>query len=312
MPRFQHETILSEAHVRGKLAQYRRTEVPGKTVDQRYFTCVSSPAFEDSRMIKVRTLLHLSSITLLVVASGCDGRSNEASRRMKLHQALRTAYSSVGKERQVAGDFVRKCGTNAVPQLLEMLKSKEDHEASMAAHGFEFLGVVGASAIPELSTMLVDTNYTSVAAEALSYIGAPAVPVLTQELENPNPAVVKEATLRVSQLGTNASTAIPVLLRHLTNENSTISIYAANALGELRLRPEVVIPALTNQIWSANSSMRYVALDAIRHFKENARPAVPAIWALLTHPDKDTRKAATNVLENISFDVYLQLHPPTD
>ena len=165
------------------------------------------------------------------------------------------------KERQRAADAVRHIGTNALPYLLvrlhydpSPLKQKMEsilrfigfgpsgslersyRDSDAAVLGFEILGPVATSTIPELERFVCNSpsdRCASHAVAALTYIGRESIPSLITLLTNDKlPAVRKIAAVAdIPALGTNSSPAVPYLIRLLKDPNPVLREVVAQTLG---------------------------------------------------------------------------------
>src|ERR1041385_3654595 len=190
-------------------------------------------------------------------------------------------------EENRARDAVRTIGTNAIPNLIKMLRSEDLELQQAGKNGFEILGQVGAPAVPELAQLLVGTNELARfwAAQALGEIGAPALPALMAGLTNHHFAVGTDAALGIVKLGTNAAPALPILLKDLQHPDRYHRERAADALGNLHIQPELVVPALANLLRDPSPAACTLALNSLAQFGSGARSAAPLIIPLLTNPD---------------------------
>ncbi len=212
-------------------------------------------------------------------------------------------------EEKRASEAVRAIGTNAIPQLLRMLTSRDYQMQMDANNGFTILGPIAAPAVPALSALLKGTNELSMftAAQSLGGIGAPALPALLEALTNRHFKVATEAYLAIGALGTNAKPAIPILLRDLQHPNHFYRERAADALGSLHIEPETVVPALTNLLTDQSLTARHHAIQSLGQFGPAARPAVPTILPFLTNANLSY--TATAALRQIAPEVLVNRPP---
>jgi HEAT repeat protein len=123
-------------------------------------------------------------------------------------------------------------------------------------------------------------------------------------LTNRSFAIGTDSALAIVNLGTNAAPAIPILLNDLQNPNHFYRERAADALGNLHIQPDVVVPALTNLLNDPTNAARFIAINSLGKFGPAARSAVPVIAPFLTNSDLDVvakralRQIAPEVLTN--------------
>lgn len=151
-------------------------------------------------------------------------------------KALRqiTPYGSPGEAATVglaAGWALRRMGGDAVPGLLDVLRSAERH---VRLDAIEWLGETGeASAVPGLLNALNDEDWRvrMGSAEALGKIGD--------------------------------KSAVPGLLEILLDSNDQVRRVTAEALG--RIRDAAAVPALVNALRDENSEVRRAVAWALTH-----------------------------------------------
>jgi HEAT repeat protein len=191
-------------------------------------------------------------------------------------------------------DAIRHIGTNAVPTLLEMLRSRDSAIKSSvqdwgerkdiwffnraedrnveAARGFEILGDSAKDALPALIAIYeekISPESQSATAYALGFIG---------------PAAQK---------------AIPQLLPDVTNSNKALSLSVVWSLGRICSAPEVAVPALVEALDDTDRGIRWEAAYALRNFGTNASAAVPALLKARNTQDKLIKGMAAEALTAI-------------
>jgi hypothetical protein len=169
-----------------------------------------------------------------------------------------------------AVEAVQAIGTNAIPFLLEWMEYEEPNRpkdterflrfipghkrtgdrialGTNAAFAFSVLGPAGETAIPALTAVMAKSKSLDVrarAAEALKWIGKPAVPALIATLTNDHRTytVRSLACTALGGIGTNALPAVPHLNNLLSQSLPGVLHGAAtNALFQ------ILSPALTNR-----------------------------------------------------------------
>ena len=88
------------------------------------------------------------------------------------------------------------------------------------------------------------------AADALSRIGAPAVPLLIQTLQRPDAEVRLKAIAILGRMGSGAKEAVPELVRLLNDPNEQIRKAAALTLGRIGPAAAEAAPALVQSLFA--------------------------------------------------------------
>jgi HEAT repeat protein len=203
---------------------------------------------------------------------------------------LRECYDANDDE---APNAIRAIGTNALPALLELARTKDSSgkkallklasrqsrfafEGASEAHdvamrGYAILGPAAAEAVPALTDLLSDPDLQLSAIGCLSHIGA------------------------------GAEDAVPALILQVTNTNYVVGACAKAALATIHGRPEQVVPALIANLTARPSCdpTPHLTVEALGRFGEEANAAVPSIVPLLTDGRLLLRAAATNALKRI-------------
>ena len=184
---------------------------------------------------------------------------------------------TVNAEAQVA---LQSMGAKATPYLVDWIGKPETEGLNFnypgyALKGFELLGPVAKSAVPDLIKMIGPFSHQDFPMRALQFIGRDAVPPLAEKLletlaDTNTPVMnwrdqgygtnvfhVQECVIQVlSQMGTNAETAVPALIKCLDSKTSWHQAEAASALASVgRNEPDIVIPALINAFTNSDSSL---------------------------------------------------------
>lgn len=226
-------------------------------------------------------------------------------------QALRA--SKAAKARQA----VQQIGTNAIPQLLKMLRScrpeskvrqytesllERQHliDVQLPAHedlswltpsGFEVLGPAGVPAIPELCRLLAN-SYTSLqSANCLRQIGAAAVPALATVVTNMDRNISLPALLLLGDFGTASQSTIPLLKGLAGNPTHPAAGPALRVLSRVVERPSTFLPLFVERLNQTN-----LAADAAFALAGAGWEGVPPLLDGLTNAEVQIRAAALSGL----------------
>jgi HEAT repeat protein len=177
-----------------------------------------------------------------------------------------------GTEKREAA--VRHAGTNAIPLLLQLVRSRDSllkrklmelgrseqyvkipFTADTLLHryavdGFFVLGPDAKSAVPELMRI-----FTSRASEDAQ----------------------ESVVISLGLIGNEARASIPLLVGATTNYNDKLRMDALHALGEIASQPDVTVPALMNALDDPSEQVEASALDSLSDFGSQATAAVPRL-----------------------------------
>ena len=189
-----------------------------------------------------------------------------------------------------------------------MIFSQSDFLAAASTDAFKHLGTNGVAAIPELTTLMQDTNAPQTAVRAMRalwHLGTNGLPPLVAAVQDPRyPLHFWAAVTLLIRPSTTESVSIitPVAIQYLSDTTDPRNaLLAARELGLSRHAPDLSIPALTNCLTPAAASeqLRNAAAHALGEFGQQATNALPALTNALTDPSPVVRRAATNALNRI-------------
>ena len=229
-------------------------------------------------------------------------------------------------------EAVRRIGTNAIPFLLagtayaapgwtenasDLLHScpgpwgrwwdglSRPSRAKLALLGFEILGTNATPAIPGLLRQLENLDHQGDApAEALAFIGQPAIPVLTNVAIHGKSSYFRSGAIyTLALMGTNACESVDVLLA-ATRDADDVRISAVWALSQVSIDPAMAFPALTNALCSTSDNVRAMAVVSLFKLRGTPSAKIPALMTRLTDPDARVRNFTTNVLRSIAPDQF--------
>jgi HEAT repeat protein len=211
-------------------------------------------------------------------------------------------YGDLRRERD-AREAIRQIGSNAVPYLVDILNARESvletrlrgflqHQSliqlsfvplaarqKQAAMACAELGPVAAPAIPALTNLLEDPFLASWAVCALAQIGSQTFPFLTNTIVHGIPVARIEAAGHLRSLQPRERSA-SALLQALQDSDASVRKMAASSLGFLGCQPDQVVPALMARLEDTDPSVRVIAAESLGWFKEQAAPAVPRLLEL--------------------------------
>ncbi len=159
---------------------------------------------------------------------------------------------------------------------------------------FEVLGAAGSPAIPDLISLLGDSNTQNAASFSLAGIGSEAVLPLVVALTNGTPQLrIGVARTLGEHPKFDGQLVVPALLTGLRDEDWRVRAVSAESLGRFRKRREVAVPALVSSLQDTNPVVRASAAIGLRQFGPAARAAVPALLhAAATEKNEDARREA--------------------
>ncbi|HYG36690.1 MAG TPA: HEAT repeat domain-containing protein [Clostridia bacterium] len=177
---------------------------------------------------------------------------------------------------------VRHMGTNALPQLLNLLQARESflHNRTIA-----LLNKVPALRWRPLSQQ----QRQSMALAGFSALGTnaqAAVPALIALLDDKDPEIRKYSAWCLGAVGPAAEAAVPALLQHLQDANALVQDASETSLGAIHRRADLVVPVLIERLSKKEGRFTDIALGM---FGREAKAAVPAILPLLDDPNGDTQ-----------------------
>ncbi|WP_160164662.1 HEAT repeat domain-containing protein [Pedosphaera parvula] len=226
-----------------------------------------------------------------------------------------------------AAQAIREIGTNSLPFLikrmtrhesplktkaLDFLRKKQswikiplstNHYPRQAALAFDVLGPLAKPAVPALSSILTNSQFSKEATIALAAIGPEGWTVLYDKLADTNASAnswVKSCIIwgmaghHVTQPGTTE-----LIMIEVTNRNHSSGGIAGWALGELGTNQDQVIPVLIKGLQSPDLATRWGACNGLGKFGTNAIIAVPALLQSLQDSNISVKNHAREALKLI-------------
>jgi hypothetical protein len=266
--------------------------------------------------VKLSILGVLIILLALLLMSSHEGPSYQG---VSLHRWL---------ERAATGDSdaklaIRQIGTNSLPFLVYMLSSRNSRLANafqdvmvksristsrvnhafsdqlLAYQGFQALGSIATTAIPDMIPLLSDTNTSFVAAAAIAAVGSDGTRALAASMTNQNPRIRCDIVMALGTTRERSPLVQTTLVNATTDSHYLVRWAAAGALGRIEADPRVTLPALTNAAHDTNRIVRKSALDALGGLGKAASPAIETIRQATNDTDPMIRAAALSSLSKI-------------
>jgi HEAT repeat protein len=197
-------------------------------------------------------------------------------------------------------------GSAALPVIRRTLQdAAADPERRKAAlKACAILGVRAAEALPDVAALLPQNDYTPEAALALSFMGAPAVPVLRDALTSDDEEVRREALRSLGKLRERASIdpqlVLPSLLTAASDPDASVREVAVTYLGIVRDEPAKEVVALIDALGDDDPAVRSAAATALGAYGALAEPAVPALRKAMKDPEEQVQREAGRALVTIA------------
>ncbi len=192
----------------------------------------------------------------------------------------------------------------AISALVDLSAGDDD----IRSHASNALSNVGAPAIPLLRKALKDERTrvrrgaaVTLCSMAVNNIGVPgkdAVADIAGALRDENAMVRSLAAGALECMGSDAEAAVPSLVEALRDEEQRVRLAAIDALGKIGPAAESAIPVL-RRIVLDNAAGAWTAIDALGRI---GTPAAPTPTELLSHKDADVRRFAAQEFARIGPD----------
>jgi HEAT repeat protein len=250
-----------------------------------------------------------------------------ASQRSFRHGAPLEFWARLAMEGDPRGvATLRELGTNAVPELVRLLKAQDStlhkrvwsglprlpreprimlakriprptaiETREAAARCLGLLGPGAAPAVPNLAASMLDPEgrVRWEAAAALAKIGLPAVPELSRALQAADPNVRQSAAYALGEIGETAAPAAPLLVQALADQNPGVCASAEYSLSRLGVAP---VADLARVVAGPSQSGRDAALRELRRLQRSGRHVNQVLSELARSPDPGTRIIAIQAI----------------
>jgi HEAT repeat protein len=189
-------------------------------------------------------------------------------------------------------DALRAMGTNAIPLLLDYLRSEDSlFRILLTRIGLSYVAA-------EVRHQQAEKGFA-----ALAEMASNAVPDLAKIYErNDSPSARQAAANALVEIGPASRPALPIIMASATNSDPDVRGFALYTLGRLALDPARVCPILTNAIRDSNREVRVQAafgISVLSFMGGDARPAIPALIPALQDSYPPVRCGAAEALGHI-------------
>ncbi len=206
--------------------------------------------------------------------------------------------------RRQAYEELRAGGASAVPVLGRLLGA--DPEA-IRQQALDLLCALGQPAVPPLLGFLKDGNvnaraYAARGLGSLAPQSPQAVTALAKAMNDPEIAVVWEATFALAAFRERAAPAVAALCQAMATGDGLARTYAGDALAAIGPAAAPALPALLQTLDDPDPGVRRAAARAIGGIGPPASiPAMPRLVASLKDRDPHVRTAAATALGTIGL-----------
>lgn len=217
--------------------------------------------------------------------------------------AVPSLTNALRDQNQVLQNFASKALAtmpDAVPGLVAALDDPDISIRSHAALALRALGPQASNAVPRLVQIMRSEvgQIVHVASYALSGIGQPAIPLLTDALGDTNAAVRKQVALTLGNMEVHGLLAVPALVAAAHDPDPSVREAIIQALGKIdRTTPEAdetLVAALSD----SNEAVRAHAMEALVFRPRAIRQNFAKIESLQEDANEKVRAAARTAVEN--------------
>lgn len=196
-------------------------------------------------------------------------------------------------------DALRAFGPTAVPHLIRALKKDDSFLVVRYPKLYAALPTGIRATLPAPKPPAAATrNAALLALRELGAVAAPAAPVLTELLRNPDVNVSRNALALLRHLAF-ADKAVRERLNRALPWEGMDSFHAVEIIAALDLRGERSAWALAEALRSSSRPIRRTAADLLQGLGAQAAPAVPGLARLLQSDDSELRFLSATALGNM-------------
>jgi HEAT repeat protein len=190
-----------------------------------------------------------------------------------------------------------------VAPLIDRLGNRD---ARIRHEAIDGLLEIGSPAVPALIAALGSNNDVTLRLNAASVLGdlgaesAPAVPALTQAIQDADDRVRLYATWALGNIGPSAKSAIPALILALQDRSQYVRIYAPSALRRIGVDAKIGLSALIVALGDENARVRYNSANALGAMGMDAVTAITDLTKLLDDGEVYVKFGTVRALGNIA------------
>lgn len=253
------------------------------------------------RLIQIFRFICVGFLLAVLLAPGGCGSNSQKSEVSIYTQQLRDKDAPT---RRVAAMNLGRIGVAAEDSTPELLKALKDEDALVRLSAVTALGKVQAqpeSTVPALVAIFrsKEDGLWREAAIALSQIGSPAVPALTEALKDNRADVRLNAALALGRIGAVAKPSVPPLIELSKDPNLAVQQQAIVALGQIGVDAQPAVPVLVAALKQPNWQIRANVAHTLGEIGPPAESAIPGLIATLNDQDAVVRQRATFALSRI-------------
>jgi HEAT repeat protein len=193
----------------------------------------------------------------------------------------------------------------ARPALLRQTASELDRllmggNDGVSHHAAFLLGKIGPDAAPRLLKALHDErSRIDQIAEALAQIGRPAVGLLTQAVEAPEPRVRRGASLALGQIRPLAPGTVQKLRVGLEDRDPAVRSAFLTAIGSLGPRARESVPSVRSLLRDDSAAIRIQVIDVLSHCAPRDERLVDDLMSLLDDPDAQVQRRTIDAIRSL-------------
>lgn len=200
----------------------------------------------------------------------------------------------------------RSLGEKAVPDLLEVARSKDFKNRRTALAVLSDLGPKAAAAVPELARLLsdADSKFRVAVLATLRKTGPSAKGALAEILHtvgDSDKLVSRAALDTLKQLGPPSPADLPVLVVTLKDQNASVRLWIIQALEQMGAQAKAAIPALGEALHDHDPAVRARAAIALGELGAEAAASIPDLIRALKDTEREARGNAIQALEKIGL-----------
>jgi HEAT repeat protein len=235
------------------------------------------------------------------------GLRNQVVRAVRNDDRWLDDFQSRNPKEVTAGSAeLERRGTEALPLIRKTLQDSSAPPArrKAALRAARQLGERAADALPDVTALLHQPEYTPEAALALSFMGSAALAPLQDGIKADDPIVRRESLRSLAKLRERASIdphlIIPLLLTSLHDPDPSVRNIAVTYLGIVLDDPQRAVAGLIEALSDEDASVRRAAAVALTAYGAAADAAVPALQQATKDPDSDVQREAQRALVRIA------------